>query len=397
MTPDVDTLPDAIRAAASHRVEEELRPALEVVKRLTLALDAFYDAVRAETEGRVLSSVLAALGQQSPPAVPADKARATLRAALLEASALVGDVGVVAVQVAAPPAPAARVVPPPPSTPAPSAPPAPPTKRAPPRPAPSPEEVERAVRLVEEIGRLSEDDGGGQHAARLRHHLQALAAESRLCMSQLPPEHPLSERLSKLIPVLGSLKTRGGVTEFVKGLAFGASDDWARVASESRRRVAQYDQDAAAPAPTSTRSLPKASAKSRTTPERTSLVPWPELARLRAALAGGSLVVVGGLVVQAKLDLYAARFGVKPEWHETDGDAAQSIEILAKRIRAGGISAIIMLEGLMAHTACDKVVAACKAGRVPFALGDKGGTGSIADALDQIERGLECGHLGRST
>ena len=115
---------------------------------------------------------------------------------------------------------------------------------------------------------------------------------------------------------------------------------------------------------------------------------WPTLPHLRAALKKKPIVIVGGLVINEKIDLCQKRFGIELEWHETDGDAARAADTMAARIRAGGVSAVLILEGLISHKTSNKITDACKAKKIPYAMGDKGGVASLEAAFNMIEQKL---------
>lgn len=366
--PAVSKLPDTIQAAATKKVDDEMKPILECLERLRTYAGHYEQTAREEAERRVANAVLVALGQEPLPEVTsAEPVRKGLRGALRDLAEIVGEVfpfvmptSVVEVQVQ----PASVV-----------------TRE--PRKL-NPEDVTNATALIAEIdalrGTLKEN-----HPSRLFPLLQAIVAEARMLMDRLPEEHSLNNRLGQLMPVLGAMKNEGNVADYVRGLAFRSEGQWERLAYENRRKVEQYDRDARGESLPPPKPTPKAKAEFE---KATNPFSWPKLPALRAAMKTKPLVIIGGLVVNEKLDTCATRFGIKPEWLEVDSDAMRSADSAAARVRAGKVSAVILLEGLIGHKTSDKIVDACKSKGIPFVLADKGGIASLESALTTLDQKL---------
>jgi hypothetical protein len=392
--PVASKLPDTIQTAALKKVDTEMKPVAEKMARLKTHLDTYETVARQEAERRVLNSVLTALGQEPMPDVEgAETSRTALRTALLEVCELVGgvlplvgpssvvDVHVVDTSLSL-------------KTTAPAAEEKPETfahllAKSEVKPSAKRKllstDVEKAKRLVAEIEALS-GKVQDNHPTRLYPLLQALVAEGRGLQDRLPEDHFLYERIGQLMPVLGGMKAESGISDYIKGLAFGSYGEWEKIASEGRRKVAQFDRDTAFVA---SQGPVKATPKPKVEAEKTSILhSWPKLPSLRAAMQKKPLFIVGGLVVNEKIELCANRFGVKVEWHETDSDSMKSVESMAHRIRTGGVCAIILLEGLIGHKTSNKITDACKTNHVPYVFGDKGGVASIETALNAIEQKL---------
>jgi hypothetical protein len=373
--PVTSKLPDTIQTAAQKKIDAEMGPVIEKIASLRGSLLDYEFIARQETERRVVNAVLVALGQeQQPEMTGAEASREALRAALLEVWGLVGGPPFVS-------PPSAAEVPVAVMTPTPAAPPTPkPTK-----PPCNPAIYEKAKQLINEIEMLS-PTVKDNHPVRLFPLLQAMVAEARLYMDALPDGHQLNERLSRLMPVLGAMKVEGGVQEYIRGLAFGSQGDWNRLSYANRLTVTQFDRDATPPEPP--KSTPKTVTKKAESEKASVLHTWPKLPWLRDAMKKKPLIIVGGLIVNEKLDLCTTRFGIKLEWHEAEGDSVRSAETMAQRIRAGGPAGVLVLEGLLGHKSSDKIISACKAKGIPFAYVDKGGVASIEAGLNTIETKL---------
>lgn len=115
---------------------------------------------------------------------------------------------------------------------------------------------------------------------------------------------------------------------------------------------------------------------------------FTNLQSLTLQMGHRALVIAGGLRKESKLQAIQQKFGVSIEWHEIDSDAQRDVEAVVRRIRSGGIGAVILLTGLMAHKVRDKIVQACQQYNVPYTTANTGGTGAIEQALTDLERRL---------
>ena len=302
---------------------------------------------------------------------------------------------VVAAAPPAPPAPAAEPppVPPPPPTPRPvvydlvGSTPARPLRKA--RPL-VPADVSAATALFEEIDKLRREVTT-HPPIRLAHHLQAIVAELRDLLDRLPVGHAYHDRLQQLIPVLSAIKEQGGVSDYIRGLAYHATGDWRRLAHKSRRKMAEFDMDASTPpAPSREPRLKTKAFGTPVLPPGTKLDEadhqWPALPNIRALKL--PVLLAGGMLIPEKLKSVKERFGLEPEWHEIDHDNPRAEESLVQRIRNGKVGAVVLLEGVMRHSTFKSAVQACNTMNVPYAMADKAGVASLTSALDEIERKL---------
>src|SRR5574338_98178 len=108
--------------------------------------------------------------------------------------------------------------------------------------------------------------------------------------------------------------------------------------------------------------------------------------RDRLVQVGKAIVLVGGLVKREKLTLIEERFGLEVEWFDIADDNPKRTDTIVRRIGAGNIGAVILLEGLIGHKVSKRVVAACQSNNVPCVRADRGGSGSIEVALLELDR-----------
>lgn len=368
-------LPDAVQAGAEAKAEAELKPLVDKLVRLRSLLDAYEGHVRADTERRITNTILAALGlPEASPYGHLEKVSLELGAALTDLlSRLPG---------APPPEPA----PPPPP------PPAPPTPRPPPPPRElTAEDAALANKLFSEVDGLRANLAT-QHPTRLYPLLQAITAEVKMLQERIPEDHDLYERLGKVINIVNALRIEGKVDGFIKGLAFGSQGDWARLAVRSRRKVEEFDADAATPPkdpePGTLGAKLKAATKNGSSHPPPTTYNWPALPKLRAMEK--PLQLVGGKVVQEKIRAIHDRFGLDVEWHEIEHDNPRASATFLTRIRAGKLVAIIFLDGLMRNTTYKPLVEACGLHHVMYAMADRAGTASLEAAILELESKL-CG------
>jgi hypothetical protein len=419
-------LPDVVQSAATAKIQAEWKPVSDKLSRLRAVIDAYEALAKQDVERRVSNSLLAALGM---PEVPADQTFETaakdLREALLPVAELINLPFLVMTEVPVrevtlPPSPAATTepAPPPPETevspasepeppsvsgptltealatlPATAAQPTPPAAAAPPVKIPRKlrqEDIAHAKRLITEVTELR-GTVRQHHPVRLSPLIQAIVAEVRFLLNRLPEDNHLHERLGDLIPVLGALRSEGGVDDFIKGLAFHHDADWERLAFKNRRRVADYDRDAEQGPPSGRDHKPK---KSEETNGHTNgngngnghAHQWPSLPHLRSLPK--TILLAGGILVPEKLKSIHERFGLDVEWHEIDHDNPRASQTLLQRVRAGKVGAVIFLEGVMRHTTWKPVSEACTQMGVPYAMADKAGTASLQTAFADLERQL---------
>jgi hypothetical protein len=412
-------LPDVVQTAIRTKLQTELKPVVEKLARLRALLDAYEASFKGDAERRISNAIMAALGE---PQVPADPGFEQTKRDLYEAFA---DFALHRIELPLPPpqrtepvpdqAPASSPQTPPvaqePVPVAPATPPPPvsspavvtqPVVAKPPpssfasmmeaAPPPRPprklrgEDVEAAKKLIAEIEALR-IDVKNQHPVRLFPLLQAVVAEVRELLDNLPEDNFLHERLQQLIPVLGALKNEGKVEEYIRGLAFGSQGDWRRLSYKNRQKVEQFDRDVAASEwhPTAKSSKAKKTSGEEA-PDSNGTHQWPSLPHLRKLTK--PVLLAGGMIIPEKIKNVHERFGITVEWHEIDHDNPRASGVLLQRIRGGKIGALVLLEGFMKHSTFKPVVEACNNMKVPFAMGDKAGIASLQSAFAELDRKL---------
>lgn len=114
------------------------------------------------------------------------------------------------------------------------------------------------------------------------------------------------------------------------------------------------------------------------------------LPKLQAASKIVPVVLVGGLVENKKLELIQRRFGIEPEWIETE-NGVRGVQALEGRILSGNVSAVVVLDGLIGHKHFDPLVDAARQTGTPLVYGDTAGTGALKKAFTEIEERLQGG------
>lgn len=357
-------IPETLRSACIAKVQEALRPLDERSDVVEKTLGRYRAVALKEAERRVVATVLEALGQKAPePDGDLETCEDGLRDALWGLLDLLPEE----------PAEAA----PPPS------PPSSPGKAAPEVDA-DPEALKSARTLLDEIDSEEFDE---QHHLRLVPLLQAYTAEVRLLMSKLPETHPVHWQLSHTIRYIGKIRFEQDINDFIEGLARHHRADWGRVAREARAKVAKFDRDAEDATPK--KSSPSKPKEGNGKPLPAVTHTWPALTALRAVLATGKdLLFVGGWKCQDKLVTVKERFGLEPDWYETDPGSPRCSENACNRIRGGKLAAVIVLEGFMTHKDWRRISDACMAACVPMVMANKAGVGSLEAALTEINRKL---------
>jgi len=206
-------------------------------------------------------------------------------------------------------------------------------------------------------------------------------------MISLSVVHEAHHRMSECVRAAGLIKDEVPEIGFIVGLAHHHRRNWAGLAGGLRHKLARFDRDSSAPVssprpPPSVRDRPSK-------PDRSPMFDWPELPKLRAAIGRAPAFIVGGSGKDAaKLPMVHQRLGLVLEWEPVEGDNPRSTQSLADRIRSGGVSAVIVVNGFMAHKVWWVVQAALDAAKVPYAMAGKGGIGGIESAVREIEQKL---------
>lgn len=109
---------------------------------------------------------------------------------------------------------------------------------------------------------------------------------------------------------------------------------------------------------------------------------------LRAACFERPLVLLGGSVKQEKLNRLKQIIGSNVQWVDTADGNQRGVESLARRVREGRISAVVILEELIGHAHFSPVAEAARQTSTPLAYGAKAGKAMIIQALADIEKML---------
>lgn len=395
----------ALRAASQAKVDESLRPVLERVTGLRKSLESFEKATREESEGGIINEALRALGQPTlEMTLNAEAERNHLQTALADLLKFLGDSipipepspePIVAPDPEPSPEPVIEELPKPKPTPELVVPPKP-IKKPVPEPTPTVTDIERAWNLIREVETFAKKDLTNEHPIRLQHLFQAFTAECRQLMERFPVTHELHAALGdRVIRTVTRLKSATGVQPFIKGLALSSqnkSENWYRIATDARKRLAKYDRDTAESPSSRKDSPPKSSPNSAKEPPSKVSYTWPELTLLRKCMTETSwplLIVGGSRRDQPKLDTIKERFGVECEWIDFSSNNARVWDAVADRIVAGKIAGVMLVEGFMSHKAYRRIMKASDQNPgVPIAMAGKGGVAAFENALKEVERQL---------
>ena len=110
---------------------------------------------------------------------------------------------------------------------------------------------------------------------------------------------------------------------------------------------------------------------------------WPALSVVTQAKP---LLIFGGYPLNDKIAWMTGE-GLKVEWLGNDqgSRAAGAARGVAARIRRGGASVVIVLNGLIGHQESDVILAACRAAGTPYALGQRAGHGQLRTIFGEFE------------
>jgi hypothetical protein len=391
---EMSMLTDQLSNTTLARAEQDTKPVRDLIERVRGALDRYEHGVIERAQRRLTRTMLLAIGHSGeltsavPEEYEADDTVELLSACHALTSTLQPPVETIHdVPVQAPLQ--TQPCPPPPES-APASVPAPdvaPVSR-PLGPAPTAAELQAAKKLIDEVSAL-EGDWAQQPAERLRHHLQALAAEARQQLSTYPSTHDLRWHLAKLPSKLHVIHRDAHVVEFVKGFSSNTSGDWAAIAKQARRAVQEFDQRLARRASPKKPSLATMGdvlgAKLRVVaPEvNPNAARWPGL---RAATADKKLLLIGGTSMKPeRIKGIQERAGITMAWEGIDKHAPRQVESLVRRIAGGNVAACLFAEGMMSHKDFYRMEASCKSTGVPYAFCDKAGALAVEQALDVVE------------
>lgn len=384
---------EALQNAIAKKVDLEMAPITAKVEACCGALRAYEEALRCETATRVSNAVLLTLGETvvEPATDGMVAAREQLRLALEDVR------GLIDVRPAEKPAPAALPVP---SQPAllindpivlkPSVAPPPAPLPSPPRlihqlpaPPPPPAPPEHVMRAVERLRKeLLELEGLTDPPERTRFVIQAMVAEYRQCLDEVPDgNNSLVRELRANLRHLKDLKDKAGIGEYIRGMANGSVAEWARVAADARRQVAQFD---ARGVNSPSHSKTKKAAGGKAT--LAAAFDWPAFPHLREAVKTKTLLLVGNIEVPEKETMCQKRFGLMVE--SCSAESVSGADSVARRVAGGTVCGVVLLEQFLSHSAIDKIRAACRAHGVPCGDGGRGGVGATEEALQTIDKKL---------
>jgi hypothetical protein len=397
------TLIEALRA----RLEQERQVALAGVDEIRSALDAYIDVV----ERRLAAGILSRNGFAVEPdaARPEEAARQLLavvwKLPVLAASAR-ADVASVGADLVDATLPVLAVTtdtaaerPDPPGDDAEAAPAA---ARSSVEPAPMPPPTIARRRIVEPLDdegvafkeEFESIDFDALKDADFLSYASEFAARARSRQEQgLSPSHDIEGRIIRRLTALASTRN---LPRPVFGLSRAHKGDWAaiarRVRDEREGRSSVPDRPSGLThrisIPAQVEGVAVADVAAVSVEDDQGEIDAPlSLPRLRAAAAAAEVVMVGGLVKREKLDRVRARTGIEVEWIGlAAGKSAAAVTALAKRIRAGRLAALVLLNGLMNHKESEPLVAAAREVDLPVAYADKAGKGSLVKAFVELEK-----------
>ncbi len=99
----------------------------------------------------------------------------------------------------------------------------------------------------------------------------------------------------------------------------------------------------------------------------------------------GVVLIVGGDRAPHGLDALSARLGASVEWVE---GSTRKVEQAERRVRAGSVAALLVLDGYLAHRTFGALLAAARASGTPLAYAGRGSKAAVAAAGEVVERAL---------
>lgn len=352
--PGVDPSMDTqLQVAMNSWIAKETQPMKDVCNALRKAIEAYDKAAMEDAKQRAQHRVLAAFGEASE--VPGSPELAKAKEAFLDALEAVQDL----------------------LDPEPEAPPAP--EPEPVKPWYDEDVLEQAREFLQTIDHTDFDD---MHNTRLAHMLQIHVAKCRWLMEQIPISHTMHQVVTQALRRLGAIRGAANVEVFIKGLARHHKDDWKYVELRAKEALAKYDADSEEVPLSAPKSKKNNGAKLNrdSQPEQ---VTFPKL--LSAQVKGQKVVLFGGITIQEKLKSIKDRTGLDVEWFEVEEGCPRISSNGMSRIRVDRIACVVILEGLISHSVWRSVADTCDSVGVPYVMGNRGGIGSVLQALEQIE------------
>jgi hypothetical protein len=112
------------------------------------------------------------------------------------------------------------------------------------------------------------------------------------------------------------------------------------------------------------------------------------LSALEQACQAAPLVLVGGVAHLERLDFAPSALLQNLEWIDTTRHGTHAIGNLAQRLRAGRVSALVLVEGVLGHRHSEPLVQAARDGQRPVAFAGKGGRSALLRAFLAINERL---------
>jgi hypothetical protein len=97
------------------------------------------------------------------------------------------------------------------------------------------------------------------------------------------------------------------------------------------------------------------------------------------------VLVVGGDRSPHGIDALSIRLGADVEWVE---GTTRKVEQAARRVQAGSVRALVVLDGYLAHRTFGALLAVSRATGTPFAYAGRGGKAAVAAAGEALAGSL---------
>lgn len=350
--PDMDT---QLQVAMNSWIAKETQPIKDACDALTKAITYYDKAAMEDAKQRAQHRVLAAFGEASETSESPDLSKA--KEALLDALEAMQDL-------------------------------LDPEPEVPPTPEPEPAKPWYDEQLLEQARELlqiiDQTDFDAMHNARLALVLQQYVAQCRWLMEQIPISHTMHQVVTQALRRLGAIRGAANVEVFIKGLARHHKADWKYVALKAEESLAKFDSDAEeGPSTLSTPKPKKTNGSKLDRDSQPEQVDFPKL--LGAQGKGRKVVLFGGITIPEKVKSIKDRTGLEVEWFEVEEGKRRGSNQGVQRIEKSKVSCVIILEGLMSHGVWRSLADTCDSEGVPYAMGNRGGIGTVLQAMEQIE------------
>jgi len=226
-----------------------------------------------------------------------------------------------------------------------------------PLPRPSLESYEAGQEARDLRQEVNDLDFAGMSIPMFKAVAAELAARARVLQDRGDNAELIPERvIKKLTAVAGERHITG-----IYGLARRHHGDWAALAEKAEADVERLrngtglTQKLQVPAAIVARVEQEAIAGTEKGTDEHVVEPLP---KLQAVSRLKPVVLVGGQVENKKLELIKRRFGIEPEWIETDG--IRGVQALKRRVTDRRISAVVFLHGLLGHKHFGSIISAAR-------------------------------------